>query len=46
MKTSDDEVWIECEECGNEQPDMGRNVACEECGALMPEPEEEAPDET
>ena len=45
MKTSDGEVWVTCEECGNEQPYMGRNVACEECDALMPEPEEEDSDD-
>jgi ribosomal protein L37E len=29
----DDEiVWVTCDECGHEQPDMGRNVTCEECG--------------
>ena len=25
--------FVTCPECGNEQADMGRNVACEECGA-------------
>lgn len=24
--------FVECEHCGHEQADMGRNVACEECG--------------
>lgn len=28
--------FVTCDECGNEQGDMGRNVACEECGYLMP----------
>jgi len=35
---SDDVKFLCCEECGNEQADMGRNVACEQCGARMPEP--------
>lgn len=29
--------FIQCDDCGNFQADMGRNVACEQCGALMPE---------
>ena len=24
--------FVKCPECGNEQADMGNNVACEECG--------------
>lgn len=24
--------FVTCPECGNEQADMGKNVACEECG--------------
>lgn len=24
--------YVKCEECGAEQPDMGKNVRCEECG--------------
>lgn len=31
---------ITCECCGNEQADMGKNVACEECGERMPEDRE------
>lgn len=31
-------LFLRCEACGNEQPDMGSNVACENCGARMPEP--------
>lgn len=41
-------VFVTCEECGEEQAYMGRNVACEQCGARMPEPqaqEEEQGDE-
>ncbi len=45
MGKDENEVWITCEDCGHEQPDMGKNVACEECGALMPEPEEEVFDD-
>lgn len=37
-ESDDDHIrYLTCEECGNEQPDMGANVACEECGALMPD---------
>ena len=25
-------VWVQCEECGHEQSDMGNSVRCEECG--------------
>jgi hypothetical protein len=34
-KTKQTEPAVEfviCDECGNEQADMGRNVSCEECG--------------
>ena len=31
-------VFVTCSNCGNEQADMGRNVACEECGDPMPTP--------
>jgi len=24
--------WCQCPECGEEQPDMGNNIACEKCG--------------
>ena len=24
--------WCQCPECGEEQPDMGNNIACESCG--------------
>ena len=24
--------FVKCPECGEEQPDMGNNVACEVCG--------------
>lgn len=43
---SDDAItYVRCLECGNEQPDMGKNVACEECGCSNLEPceQEEAP---
>lgn len=30
-------VFVTCANCGNEQADMGRNVACEECGDTMPD---------
>jgi ribosomal protein S27E len=36
-KKPDAIVFVTCDECGNEQPDMGRGVACEVCGATMPE---------
>ncbi len=40
MVKPDDIEYVECPECGNEQPDMGRGVECEECGfGPMPEPE-------
>jgi hypothetical protein len=29
-------LWVTCIECGNQQADMGFNVACEECGFTMP----------
>ena len=29
--------WCQCPECGEEQPDMGNNIACEKCsGGPMP----------
>lgn len=28
--------WSICPECGNQQGDMGNNIACDKCGALMP----------
>ncbi len=28
----DDIKFVKCIECGNEQADMGNNVACENCG--------------
>ncbi len=39
------ETWAVCPSCGNEQPDMGNNMACEACGfAPMPtEPGEVKP---
>ncbi len=38
MKTNPPE-YVKCPWCGNEQTDMGRNVACEECGkGPMPSP--------
>ena len=31
--------YVKCPECGEEQPDMGNNVACEVCGfGPMPRP--------
>lgn len=33
--------WVTCPNCGEEQADMGRNVACESCGDLMPYHDEE-----
>ena len=28
--------FVQCSECGHEQPDMGKNVACGNCHARMP----------
>lgn len=28
----DEVIYVRCEECGHEQPDMGHRVNCEECG--------------
>lgn len=38
-------VFVKCEECGHEQPDMGRCVKCEECGELMPTVDSEEDEE-
>ncbi len=27
--------FVQCQECGHEQADMGDGVACEECGAAI-----------
>jgi len=32
----DEDFFVTCENCGNEQPDFGANVACEQCGETMP----------
>jgi hypothetical protein len=33
VKTKEEPIkFVTCTECGNEQADMGRNVACEQCG--------------
>jgi hypothetical protein len=32
LKKIDGEIYAVCPDCGNEQPDMGRNVKCENCG--------------
>lgn len=39
----EDERWLICPECGNEQPDMGKGVRCEECGAAMPDDLDDEP---
>lgn len=36
---NEEDVFVICPECGNEQIYMGHNVVCENCGALMPEPD-------
>lgn len=40
-KDDEEVVFVYCAHCGNEQPDMGHNVACEACGYLMPTQEDE-----
>lgn len=37
----DEPRMLQCEECGNQQADMGHNVACGVCGHTMPEEEED-----
>jgi hypothetical protein len=38
-KEPDQPEWVTCPFCGNEQSDMGSNVACEECDkGPMPSP--------
>lgn len=35
-KVEDEPItFVTCNNCGNEQADMGRNVACEECGEAV-----------
>lgn len=36
-ETPQEPAWLTCPYCGNQQTDMGKNVACEECGERMPE---------
>lgn len=42
---SGDIQYVECPECGEEQPDMGNNVECENCGfGPMPTEQEGEPE--